>query len=67
MSVSELAQDQITSEHRQTGVEELDEGKVEALQWLQTQLIWERLMANLRSRAGAESQNGSAAVGSELP
>jgi hypothetical protein len=50
MSVDQLVRDPVTDlEHH--GVEDLDQSKVEALQWLGRQLTWERQLTNLRSRS----------------
>jgi hypothetical protein len=62
VSVSELAHDQITIDPRQTRVEELDEPKVEGLQWLGRQLIWEQTLENLHIRAAAERRDRTSPV-----
>jgi hypothetical protein len=48
MSVDLLVQEQITIDLRRIEVEEPDEGTVEALQWLSSQLMWERQLTSLR-------------------
>jgi hypothetical protein len=61
MSVDLLVQEPVT-DLEQRIVEELDGDKVEALQWLGRQLIWERQLTNLRGRAAAEKQDRDSPV-----